>query len=90
MPTLRSSAVPRKVLVSLESADGLCCVDVFFRDDGSFGFEEFREDFDGGARWQALGKYDSLTFLSGEAALSSARKQVRWLDKTISDNERLA
>ena len=82
--------MPRKVLVSLESADWLRCVDVFVRDDGSFGFEEFREEFDGGAKWQALGKYDALAFSSGEAALSSARERVRWLDKLISDNEPLA
>ena len=32
------------VITSRNSADGLLCVDVFQRTDGSFGFEEFRRD----------------------------------------------
>ena len=32
------------VLESLETDDGLRCVDLFRRPDGSFGYEEFRRD----------------------------------------------
>ena len=53
--------------------------DVFKRDDGSFGFEEFRGESDGAARWQSLSKYGTLMFPSGEAALASAKAHVPWL-----------
>jgi hypothetical protein len=35
---------PIKVLVSLENSAGDRCVDIFARDDGTFGFEEYRKD----------------------------------------------
>jgi hypothetical protein len=74
--------MPRKVLASFETVDGSHCVDVFVREDGSFGFEEFRGETDGDARWQSLGKYAALAFSSGEAALSSAQEQMPWLSKS--------
>jgi hypothetical protein len=71
--------MPNKVLASFENSDGSHCVDVFKRDDGSFGFEEFRGESDGAARWQSLSKYGTLMFPSGEAALASAKEHVPWL-----------
>ena len=67
------------VLASIESSDGSHCVDVFRRQDGSFGFEEFRGESDGAARWQSLGKYQSLVFETGEAALAEAKLRVSWV-----------
>jgi len=74
--------MPNKVLASFENTDGTHCVDVFVRDDGSFGFEEFRGESDGAARWQSLTKYATLVFASGAAALASAQEHVAWLDKS--------
>lgn len=74
----------RKVIASFESPDGTHCVDIFTREDGSFGFEEFRGESDGAARWQSLGKHDSLVFASGAAALSAAQDRVPWLSKSES------
>jgi hypothetical protein len=71
--------MPNKVLASFEHTDRTHCVDVFVRDDGSFGFEEFRGESDGAARWQSLGKYGTLVFASGEAALAAAKAHVAWL-----------
>ena len=76
--------MPSIVLASLDNSDGTHCVDVFVREDGSFGFEEFRAEFDGGARWQSLGKYAALTFASGRAAHAVAQEQVGWLSKSES------
>lgn len=76
--------MPRKVLASFESTDRSHCVDVFVREDGSYGFEEFRGESDGGARWQSLVKYAALVFPSGEAALSMAQERVQWLSKSES------
>lgn len=68
------------VLASLESEDGTQCVDFFVRDDGSFGFEQFRGEYDGATRWQSLGKYSQLSFDSGPEALHAAKHNVTWLD----------
>lgn len=76
--------MPQKVIASIESVDGSHCVDIFVREDMSFGFEEFRGESDGGARWQALGKYSGLMFPSGEVALSVAKEHVQWLGKAES------
>ena len=35
---------PWAPLVSYENFDATRCVDIFVRDDGSYGFEEFRRD----------------------------------------------
>jgi len=69
-----------KVLASFEDQFRTNCVDVFVRENGSFGFEEFRRDSDGGGQWQSLGKYSQRSFASGEAALREADRQVAWLD----------
>ena len=67
-----------KVLASLENAHGDYCVDVFRRDDGSFGFEECRRDPEEG-RWRSLQRYSSLIFASEAEALAQARMRVPWL-----------
>ncbi len=72
-----------KVLASFENADRSLCVDIFIREDKTFGFEEYRGESDGGARWQSLNKYSALVFPSGETALSAAQQHVQWLDKSV-------
>ena len=70
------------VLASFGTDDGTQCVDVFRREDGTFGFEQFRSETDGHGRWQSLGKYSQLSFASGEEALGLAKQRVPWLDPT--------
>ena len=67
------------VLASFETADGTQCVDVFRREDGTFGFEQYRSDSDGPAPWQSLGRFSQLSFASGEEALGMAKQRVPWL-----------
>ena len=43
-----------KVLASFEDHFGSQCVDIFIRENGTFGFEEFRSASDGDGRWQSL------------------------------------
>jgi hypothetical protein len=69
------------VLVSFEAADGVQCVDIFKRDDGTFGFEQYRGEFDSSSRWQSLNRYSQLSFVSGEQALSVAKQRVSWLNQ---------
>ena len=69
-----------KVLASFEDQFRERCVDIFVRDDGTFGFEEFRSESDGDSRL-AIACTDSarLSFVSGEQALHEAQARVAWL-----------
>ena len=69
-----------KVLASFEDRLRAHCVDIFVRENGTFGFEEFRSDSDGGGRWQSLGRYSQLSYASGELALREAKERVAWLE----------
>ncbi|WP_226893377.1 hypothetical protein [Nisaea sediminum] len=71
------------VLVSHQTGDGHLCVDLIRRPDGSFGFEEYRRDPDDGHGWYPIGGTGGLIFQSQEAALSAARRTVRWLDELL-------
>lgn len=72
-----------QVLNSYETQSGDYCVDIFQREDGSFGFEEFRRDVEDGGRWTAISYYSVKTFASLEMAIESARNQVAWLDHEL-------
>ena len=72
------------MLASLESCDGSHCVDIFVREDGTFGFEEFRGETDGAGRWQSLGKHQSLVFASGEKTLNEAKRRIQWVSASES------
>lgn len=67
-----------KVLASLENPYGDYCVDIFCRDDGSFGFEEYRRDPEDG-RWRSLSRYSSQVFGSQSEATAQANAHVQWL-----------
>jgi len=69
------------VLASLQTEDGRQCVDFFLREDGTFGFEQYRGEYDGASRWQSLSKYSQLSFVSGQEALRVAKQHVSWLGK---------
>jgi len=69
----------RTVLVSFEDGFQSLCVDVFRREDGTFGYEEFRGEADGASRWQSLHRYGHLSFATGDEALANATAAVHWL-----------
>ena len=71
--------MPNTVLRSLENPYGDYCVDVFTREDGTFGFEEYRSDPEDGATWHSLHRYSSQVFSSQEGALAAAKSCVPWL-----------
>jgi hypothetical protein len=66
-------------VASINNLDGDHCVDIFVRDDGSFGFEEYRRDPEDLRGWFALNRYQSESFASQEDALRKARLSVAWL-----------
>ena len=67
-----------KVLTSLENSHGDYCVDIFVREDGTFGFEEYRRDPEDG-RWRSLHRYSGRVMGSQQEAIALARTHVPWL-----------
>ena len=71
--------MPNKVLESLHNPTADRCVDVFVREDGTFGFEEFRRDHEEGGAWFSLHRYSHQIFHSQDQALAKAKSTVEWL-----------
>jgi len=69
------------VVTSRNSADGLLCVDVFQRLDGSFGFEEFRRDPEDASGWYVVGGFNALHFGSADDADRDAVARVSWYER---------
>lgn len=67
------------VLASLETDDGLRCVDLFRRPDGTFGYEEFRRDPEDRGVWTPVTYASGLSYPSLDAARSAATSAVGWL-----------
>jgi hypothetical protein len=68
-----------KVLSSIENQAGDHCVDVFVRDDGTFGFEEYRRDPEDARGWFSLQHYSHLLFDTEEEARAEATVKVAWM-----------
>ena len=68
-----------KVMESFENDLEDRCVDFFVRDDGTFGFEEYRRDHEEGGKWNKVGQFSEIRFSSLEAAKASAKYLVLWL-----------
>jgi hypothetical protein len=67
------------VLQSLETDDGLRCVDLFRRPDGTFGYEEFRRDPEDRGLWTPVSFASCLSYPSLDAARGAAAAAVKWL-----------
>jgi hypothetical protein len=72
-------AVPNRVLESVHNSTEDRCVDVFIRDDGTFGYEEYRRDPEEGGLWFPLHRYSKQIFRTQEQALAKAKATVQWL-----------
>lgn len=70
-----------KVLKSIEIDTGDFCVDIFVREDGSYGFEEFRKDSEDMGKWTGLKYFSVHHFSSEHEALSAAKKNIFWLNE---------
>ncbi len=67
------------VLQSIETADGDRCVDIFRRDDGSYGFEGYRRDAEDTSGWFRVTQFGAQKFESEAAALAVAQDVFPWL-----------
>ena len=73
--------MPHRVVESFINETGGLCVDVFIREDGSFGFEEFRRDPEDLRGWFPLLRHGSRSFATLDSALQQARLSVAWMAK---------
>lgn len=71
------------VLASHQTSDGGRCVDVFRRQDDTFGFEEFRKDPEDMGAWTPVGYYSTVSYPTAQAALDEAQLRVRWLSEAL-------
>lgn len=74
----------RRVLASIDSPDGSRCVDVFVRDDGTFGFEEFRRDAEDQRGWFPIGGWLAVVYASEAEARAAAERAVPWFGDVMS------
>ncbi len=73
--------IPRqlKVAASFNSPAGDHCVDIFVRDDGTYGYEEYRRDPEDLRGWFPLHRYSSQVFATDRDALAQAKATVAWM-----------
>ena len=67
------------VVDSVSSEDNQYRVDFFKRDDGTFGFEEYRRDIEDYNQWFKIGCFDTLLFTTKKDAIEAAVQYVIWL-----------
>mgnify|MGYP001110129779 CR=1 FL=1 len=69
----------KTVLKSINMHGEGVCVDFFQRVDGSFGFEEYRRDFEDARGWFPIGSYSRKSFTSLDEAKQTALLNISWL-----------
>ena len=67
------------VIKSFDSPAGDYCVDIFMRDDGTFGLEEFRKDPEDLKGWFPLHRHSGQIFATDNEALAQAKSTVAWM-----------
>jgi hypothetical protein len=68
-----------RVIRSLHNAEVDRCVDILRRDDGTFGFKEFRRDPEDRGGWTLVSYNPRTTYPTEEAAIAMARSAIAWL-----------
>ena len=68
-----------RVVTSINSPEGDHCVDIFVRDDGTFGYEEYRQDAEDMRGWFSLRRFASQVFATERDARARAKATVAWL-----------
>lgn len=68
-----------RVVSSINSPEGDHCVDIFEREDRTFGFEEYRRDPEDMRGWFPLHRYSTQVFATERDALAQAKATVAWM-----------
>jgi len=74
---------PWKVVASLSTPNVDRCVDIFFRPDGTFGFEEFRRDPEDMGAWTPIAYFSGHEYDTEHEAVEAARASVPWLGEVL-------
>jgi len=69
------------VILSLEDDDGLRCIDIIRREDGTYTFKEFRKDLEDPGRWYLVSDFSNESYATKEGAIAQARKAILWLNR---------
>lgn len=69
----------RLVVASLETDDGLRCVDIVHRPDGFYFWDEWRRDPEDPSGWHSAGRHSASQFETKEDARHDAARVVEWL-----------
>ena len=67
------------VIRSINNSDQSLCVDVFKRNDKTFGFEEYRRDKETYEGWYKVNTYGHNIYLTEKEAYANACKYIDWL-----------
>ena len=68
------------VIRSINNIDESLCVDIFQREDKTFGFEEYRRDKETNKGWYKINSYGNEVYSTEQKAYRHACKNVPWLD----------
>jgi len=69
------------VILSLEDDDGLRCIDIIRREDGTYTFKEFRKDLEDPGRWYLVNDFSNESYATKEGAIAEAGKAILWLNR---------
>ena len=67
------------VIRSINNSDQSLCVDIFKRNDNTFGFEEYRRDKETYEGWFKVNSYEHNIYSTEKEAFINACKYVHWL-----------
>tara|TARA_B100001093_G_scaffold324434_1_gene309603 strand:- start:44 stop:277 length:234 start_codon:yes stop_codon:yes gene_type:complete len=70
------------VIHSINNDESNLCIDFFIRNNGTFGYEEFRRDPENTSGWYKVGYFANKVFSSKDEAYNDAVKRISWLNKT--------
>ena len=66
------------VFASIENDAHDRCVDVFYRPDLTFGFEEFRRDVEDAGAWTPVRYFSETVYVTPDDAYEAAERLVPW------------
>ena len=69
------------VIRSINNSDQSLCVDIFKRNDNTFGFEEYRRDKETYEGWFKVNSYEHNIYSTEKEAFINACKYVHWLEE---------
>ena len=73
------------VIRSINNNDESLCVDLFKREDNTFGFDEYRRDKETNEGWYKIHSYGHNIYLTEQEAYDNAYKNILWLSKIYPD-----